>query len=885
MSEYGIKIKNLEAASIYEYEHGFRSRLDSTNAMLTNSLFLDFLLDNGLSIYGESTRDVVCVQFSYKTKGYSDMKDIINKCLKKSTNKLAQAQLNEQLKNVEENKSYCVEISKNDLRIKFYTEGFSVTYKTFTKGGKEIESKRQTIKYKMLYRTPGKAKKGTCMFINEDLYDKAHEFLYMGIKLPEKNSPIVEIGAYASLITSSIIGKVQIKPEQMLIVKDVPTCMNTSAVLVKTDKNNQCITERVSSYDLYGEAFDGQALIDSSLFPEWGNGFILLRHHMTKCAAFNTDIVQFLKDQFGNEYDTATVKDMFGRDIRVKDVRFITTNNAIKWLKFGVSIDYWFDWVKKNDCMFGIVKTCHESKLGDVQRMSYQMTNSLDIDSMPNVVEKSVTYIENLKSNNEQYFLDYLKQNSNFSNDYEVLLALVKHNPEFVRSEYYRNRKKDIIAAYVTDFKSGRTVQHADNLTIVGSPYAMLMHSIGLDPRKDPTFQLEDDSIQCWCAKFEDGEYLAEFRSPFNSRNNLGYIHNHYHEYFDKYFKLGKLCLAVNTIDTDWQARNNGADQDSDACYTTNQTDIVKHAKYCYEKYPTVVNEIQPEKNIYDLSLENYAIIDNNLTSCQTAIGQSSNLAQIALTYTYNFNNEKYDDYVCILAVLAQVAIDNAKRKFDVKLDEEIPRIKKELDIEKNGLPVFWLLTKKDKRKARTDKERKERQRENKAKIRKNINSKLVCPMNYLYDLNLKYERDNKSTLPMSYFFIKHELDEHHRKSKKVEELIQNYSLDLYNFYMDHDGVNWEDDKDGLILIRSDFDKLISDIRATYISGNYLGLMSWLINRAFCIGSGTKRNMNNMQSTIDKNKSILLKVLYEVNSTAFLACFKENSGDLMDYDI
>ena len=37
--------------------------------------------------------------------------------------------------------------------------------------------------------------------------------------------------------------------------------------------------------------------------------------------------------------------------------------------------------------------------------------------------------------------------------------------------------------------------------------------------------------------KFEDGEYLAEFRSPFNSRNNLGYIHNIYHEYFDKYFK------------------------------------------------------------------------------------------------------------------------------------------------------------------------------------------------------------------------------------------------------------------------------------------------------------------------------------------------------------
>ena len=31
-------------------------------------------------------------------------------------------------------------------------------------------------------------------------------------------------------------------------------------------------------------------------------------------------------------------------------------------------------------------------------------------------------------------------------------------------------------------------------------------------------------------------EYLAEFRSPFNSKNNMGYLHNVHHEYFDKYF-------------------------------------------------------------------------------------------------------------------------------------------------------------------------------------------------------------------------------------------------------------------------------------------------------------------------------------------------------------
>lgn len=893
MSKYGIKIKNFEAATVFGCNIGTRDRLESTDAMLTNSLFLDFLKDNGLNVWKESsTRDVICLEFGYGAPSYDKDKKTHQNAIKKikiddkltGEEKKKKIAIHELLiEKAEENKDKYVEKSRNDLRILFYTEGVSITYKTYNNRGKII--KEETIHYKMLYRTPGKAKKGTCMFINEVLYDKAHEFLYMGIELPKKNSPIVEIGAYASLITSSIIGKVQIKPEQMLIVKDVPTNMTTSAILVKTNDKKQCITERVDSYNLTGEAFDGQALIDYSLFPEWGNGFILLRHHMTKCAAFNTNIIGFLKDQYGDEYETATVKDMFGRDVKVKDIRFITTNNAIKWLKFGVSIDYWFEWVKKNDCMFGIVKTCHESKLGDVQRMSYQMTNSLNIDTMPSVVEKSVTYIENLKSNNEQYFLDYLKQNINFSNDYEVLLALVEHNPEFVRSEYYRDRKRRIIDAYVLDFKGGRTVQNADNLTIVGSPYAMLLHSIGKDPRKDPTFKLESDSIQCWCSKFRDNEYLAEFRSPFNSRNNLGYIHNCYHEYWDKYFKLGNLCLAINTMDTDWQPRNNGADQDSDSCYTTNQPDIVAHAKYCYQNYPTVVNEIQPEKNIYDLSLENYAKIDNNLTACQSAIGQSSNLAQIALTYTYNFNNTKYDDYVCILAVLAQVAIDNAKRKFDVELDKEINRIKNELDIDINGLPSFWLITKKDKRKAKSDKERKERQNANKNKIKAKLNKNLVCPMNYLYDLKLKYERDNQSTLPMSYFFIKHELNEHHRKSKKVEELIQNYSFKLHNYYVNNDGVNWIEDNDDNILVRTDFDQLIEDIRLVYISKNYLGLMSWLINRAFCIGIGAKSKSDTMNSNLDKNKSLLMKVLYEVNKDAFLACFKEKSGERLEINV
>lgn len=45
--------------------------------------------------------------------------------------------------------------------------------------------------------------------------------------------------------------------------------------------------------------------------------------------------------------------------------------------------------------------------------------------------------------------------------------------------------------------------------------------------------------------------------------------------------------------------------------------------------------------------------MDNMLSASQTDIGESSNLAQVAQTYDYNFDDPKYKDYVCILSVLA----------------------------------------------------------------------------------------------------------------------------------------------------------------------------------------------------------------------------------------
>lgn len=905
ISKYGIKIKNFQAGSLYQCNIGVRKNYDYTKAMFANNLLMYYLLDNGLKVENGWTRDIVCIEFDYGSRSYEEETEHLDKMIEKD-DKYSEEVIDffKDLKQQADlNKHLFDKKSVDEIREIFYQNGVEIRHDIKNKKGKTI--KEEITHYKMLYRSTGKAKKGSCMFICDRLYDKAIKFLRMGLKLPKENAPIVEMSAYSSLIASSIVDTIRINPKNILILKDVDSFFNTNVISVETDEYKHCIAVSKENYQLKNTMFDGQGLIDESIFPKWGEGYVLLRHHMCKMACFKTKIQKFFKDYYGDNYNTATVKDMFGNDHYVKDIELITTDNAMKWLKFDVSYDYWCNKVYENGCQFGIVKTAHKSKLGDVQKMSYQMINTLNIDIMPNVVQKSIEYIEKLKGDNE-VFLQYLRDNKNFSNDYEVLVALCEQNMDFTRSEYFRERKKNIIRTYINNFKFGKVIQDADNLVFVGSPYAMLLYTVGEDVENDSTFNQEKDAIQCFTQRFKDGEYLACFRSPHNSQHNISHLHNMYSEEYFKYFDFGRQIIALNTLHTDIQDRLNGCDFDSDSGYITNQKDIVECAKNCYLNYPTIVNNIPKDKNKYDNTLLSHAIVDNKLAQAQMAIGCSSNLAQVSITYSYNFDDQKYKDYVCILSVLAQVAIDNAKRTFDIDLESEIDRIKVDMCVSKYKYPTFWLNIRKDFNKKHDElkkylkdinelkivpKEVKNGEKtmeefltKLKSDIKKKdrINRSLKCPMNYLCDLKLTKQRNENSTLSMNHFFNKYELETNRRQSKKVEELIEKYSLDLYDDWHSKVGTELEEDAldENSLLLRSDFDQLIDDIKKIYISKNYVGLMSWLIDRAFLITNATKRHQEGQHSInrkTNENKALLLKVLYDINPQNVLQIFSKNA--------
>ena len=125
------------------------------------------------------------------------------------------------------------------------------------------------------------------------------------------------------------------------------------------------------------------------------------------------------------------------------------------------------------------------------------------------------------------------------------------------------------------------------------------------------------------------------------------------------------------------------------------------------------------------------------------------------------------------------------------------------------------------------------------------------------------------------YFFHPYLLTEDRRRCRKVEDLIYKYQLNLSAFVS-----NGDNDNDNFLLLRDDFDQLIIDISQVYLSKDYLGLVSWLVDRAFCITPYAKmcagRFVKQTSSKLCYNKALLLKVLYKISPNSVIKIFSGN---------
>lgn len=226
ISKYGIKIKNIKAGMIYDVNIGVRDYFTYTEAMLNNSLFSYHLKKNGIKIYKkpksdkESTRDIICLDFDFGSRSYEEEKKRLEKLENNATTIDDKNKIKYLLKEIGKKEKLYNGKNRDKIREDFYQNGVDISYRhTDKKTKKEVV---ETIHYLMLFRTSAKAKVGQVIFINENLYDDAYDWLTIGLgkKMSYDNAKIVEMSAYAPLTTSTIVGTLKIPVEDILILKD-----------------------------------------------------------------------------------------------------------------------------------------------------------------------------------------------------------------------------------------------------------------------------------------------------------------------------------------------------------------------------------------------------------------------------------------------------------------------------------------------------------------------------------------------------------------------------------------------------------------------------------------------------------------------------------------
>lgn len=911
MKYRGIYIRNIEAVDAIKLEFGEKKYLESKwTGYIPYSLELLKLKNEGLEIIRKKetikvrdkdflfdndenklkSLDLINVNFTtgYKQSEIAELERQRKEYKKdKDTDKVREInnlilELKEKLK--EENK--LLKLGCADIRKKLYKNGFRDA------NGNE---------YVLYKRSGSKARQGKVMFIRKDLADRMLKWGRMNIDIPEnKKVDVVSLGAYTSLVSSSIEDTIKINPDNILIIKDIYSEWSEDCKWIYKNSEGTLDVEVKKLEDrksgdkefLNSECTDGSCLLEATEYFEDGIDFKLLRNHMFKSCAFKTYIQLYYKDYcYKNNinYDTFEVEDMFGNKMLAKDVKLICTPNSLKALKFSEYVegnskaamfDYWKKIVKSDDNIFGVCKHNHPSKWSfdglEYNQMSYQMINSMPLtyNDIRELTEWEVSYVEKLKTDIEE-FKKYLKLKSSMINANEVMLALLEKNKDFEKCDMFRDFRTDTISKYVNKLKSGKIKNIGDYCTIIANPVSYLKQSLGI--YKEEEIELKGNEI--YTKLFDTNKELICFRNPHTSQANVYLGKNTYVEEIDRYCNFGRNIVVVNAIKNSIFQIMSGADVDSDNCLIYDNETLIKVGKNLYEskEYLVCENKINKSSKLNILTNEAMSITDNTLARSKMTIGSVVNLGQLLMSEYWTMHNKKFpkeqldkqQKLIDIACILNGMCIDNAKKSFDIDINREINNLRKEEKkvrdlLYKGKKPNFWRYVSKDK-----DLKTKEGRRKKLAKYN--------TPMDILQEVlsnEIKSFAGTNNTGNVIKFinFLDLSNIDKNKADRKAEKKVAIIVEDLDEIIKDGMAKINIDDDEGKEIILNDLDNEVRKALRNYggkLSKNTIGHLLILI-----AGEGQEQKIRE----ISKVRLRLMSYLYRKNPEVFIGLIKNHKS-------
>lgn len=568
--------------------------------------------------------------------------------------------------------------SRKDLRDYLYSHGF------YCNG----------YHYIRLKRTSGSARVGKCLFIEESLYPKIHEWEMCGLMVKEGDPiDLAALESYISLSASSAIDTLDIDPKSILIIPDCESTFMEDSVIVEMDKNKRVVA-REGHVEISNSVFDGQSLIDKSVMGKYGcYGMVLLRNRFFKSCCFNTNIEQWFKDNHITDLSQLH-KDSFTLADKIEDIKLITTPNSVKYTKFA-SLS---QWLHNIDSTFTIVK--HEKKThffhGRMVQAHYQLLNTLQLtpEEVHELLEPSLQYVNMLNTDTDVFkyhikcsVLDSSPENlSNvFKNKQEMIYTMLKVSDTFLKTKYFYDFKKETCKSYLKNLKKGHILIDGNYSVLFGNPYEMLLHTIGQFDAASLESSLPIGTIHT--KRYPYGKKILGCRSPHISTSNVFISTNQKHPFIDKYFNLTKEIVCVNAIGENIMERLSGCDYDSDMMIVTDNEILIHGALKNYDVFKVPANRVSAKKSQRFYTDKDKADLDYRTS--ENKIGEIVNLSQELNTLMWDRINSSFaslkDSYkeikeiyhdICILNVLSCIEIDKAKKEFDISSSREIKEIK-----------------------------------------------------------------------------------------------------------------------------------------------------------------------------------------------------------------
>ena len=568
----------------------------------------------------------------------------------------------------------------------------------------DFSFKIDDIEYVRWCRSGSASRQGKCFFINKELVHSMNLFTDCGINPMKRKINLASFEAYRALVLSDKIGNLDIRPENILLIKDVKSVFKDKVMYVGL-KDKKLFTEE-KEMTIENKIWDGQSLIDKSLMGDYQDkGMLLLRHKFFKSCCFNSNIQQWFKD---NHITDVSQLNGITTAKRIEDIKFITTRSSIKYCKFGDTESWFYDWLKqisKKNIPFGIVKYEKPTKYfgGKLVRTHYQILNTLQItkNKITELLQQTLDYIELLRKDPLAMY-HYCEATSDDEDSdlmmnvkADVIYRMMKLNMSFKDTKLYKHLAKNVIESIRADIKCGRILVNGNYSTVLGNPIEMLQESIGkYEP--ETTIVGKGNIIS---TAFPQKQLLA-CRSPHITMGNIYLPHNTENHLVTTYINMTDNIMVINSVGENVLQRANSMDFDSDQMMIVDNDIMIDAAVKNYDKFLVPTTDIEPDPKEEEYTAKNLAKLDYE--SSENLIGQIVNLSQVLNSKLWHEMNKEepnqsyvdrlYKD-VCQLSIMSGLEIDKAKKTLIVDNKNELKEIRERYKSEEDGkigYPMFF---------------------------------------------------------------------------------------------------------------------------------------------------------------------------------------------------